>query len=80
MTTSETKFLIKQAINDPEFIEKMAESFDYLDVIKKAYETDNIIVLQALVKTLQKRIDDLNIMFWFIRINSVIENIVKKGG
>lgn len=78
MVTKETKEIIETALNSPEFIGGLAEAVDYFDTLVKAYETTNVIVLTALRNALDRRIVELNIMFWFKRIESVENNIMKE--
>lgn len=72
-----TKEIIKEAIKSETFIDSMVESVGWLDVVKRAYETDNVILLGSIVKSLQRRIIELNIMYWFSRIETVENNILK---
>jgi len=78
MVTEEAKEIIWNAINDPEFIKGIAESCDFFDTIVKAYKTENIIVLQSVRNALDRRITELNIKHWFIRIETIENNIKKK--
>jgi hypothetical protein len=46
----------------------MCEAFDFFDTIVKAYQTDNVIVLNAVIKSLERRVVQLNIQHWFERM------------
>ena len=78
MVTKEAKEIIQNAIKNPEFIKGIAESIDFFDTIVKAYKTENIIVLQSVRNALDRRITELNIKFWFIRIGLVENNILNE--
>jgi hypothetical protein len=78
MVTEEAKEIIEKTIKNPEFIKEIAEAVDFFDCIVKIHTTDNIIILQALKSVLERRIAELNIMFWFIRIEAVENNIMKQ--
>ncbi len=67
--------IIKEAINDPEFIRSMCEAFDFFDTIAKAYNTDNVIILNALIHALERRVIQLNIQHWFERVERALEAI-----
>jgi hypothetical protein len=60
--------IIRKAISSPEFIKSMCEAFDFFDTIVKAYQTDNVIVLNAVIKSLERRVVQLNIQHWFERM------------
>jgi len=77
VVTNEAKEIIENALNSPEFIKGMAEAIDYFDTLVKAYKTTNVIVLTALRDALDRRIIELNTMFWFQRIETVENNIMK---
>lgn len=59
---------ILKAITDPAFIKSMCEAFDFFDTIVKAYNTDNVIVLNGVIKSLERRVVQLNIQHWFERV------------
>jgi len=46
----------------------LTEAFDFFDTIKKAYETENVIILVSVRNALDRRITELNIKNWFCRL------------
>lgn len=60
--------IIRKAISSPEFIKSMCEGLDFFDTIIKAYNTDNVIVLNAVIYALERRVAQLNIQHWFERM------------
>lgn len=68
MTTVASE-IIKKAINSPEFIEGLVKGFDLIPCIKKIVECETIIPLNALKEVLDKKIADLNIQYWFEKID-----------
>lgn len=64
-----TKKIIEDAINNPEFIERLAKAFDLLPCIKEILECDDVIALESLKSILEDRINQLNIQYWFERLN-----------
>ena len=44
---------------ESEFINRMVKAFDYLDVIKKVIECDDVIILKGLKKILDNKIKEM---------------------
>lgn len=65
MVSNQSKEIIEKAINSDEFINRLAKGFDLLPCIKKIFDFDDIIPLEALRKVLDDRIAQLNIQHWF---------------
>lgn len=62
-------------INDPEFIKRLAKGFDLLPCIVKILECDEVIALESLKGILEDRINQLNIQYWFERIEETFNKI-----
>ncbi len=70
--TEEAKRIIERAIKSPEFVNSLVEVTHLLDCVKKVCENKNPYALESLKGIIENRICELNVRYWFERINKLI--------